>query len=155
MAPSPHIRLTLPDGWSVFFDEPGGTYLNIGGGHEFLVGRNDQVIDPETNRPAPIPEDLMGWFVEHPGLHAGKPKPIEISGIEASYVDINPPGSVDVFYDPLGNFHVGPGPMARFYAVPLDGPDLFIGVLRAPGGELDDALAIGVPIVKSLQIIPT
>src|SRR5215213_2836674 len=70
MAASPHIRLTLPDGWSVFFDEPEATYMNIGAGHEFLVARMDQVIDPETNGPAPIPEDLMAWFVEHPRLNA-------------------------------------------------------------------------------------
>ena len=142
MAKDPQIRLTLADGWSVYFDESGGTYMTLGDG-EFLVGRNEQIIDPETNTPAPIPEDLMGWLADHPFLNASKPKTIEISGMDA----------MDVFYDPLGNFHVGPGPVARFYAVPLEGPDLFIAVLRSPSGNLDDALAVGVPVVESLEIV--
>ena len=152
LARDPQVRLTLGAGWSLYFDESGGTYMSLGPA-EFLVLHPGQVIDPETSSPVPVPEDLMGWFAEHPGLHAGKPKAIEISGIKARYVDVNPTTSVDVFYDPLGNFHVGPGPAARFYAVPLDGPDLFIAVLRSPTSTLEAALAVGIPVVESLEIL--
>lgn len=154
MAQDPLIRVTLAAGWSLYFDETGGTYMSLGDG-EFLVGRNSEVIDPETNIPAPIPENVIDWFVDHPSLNASDPTPVVISGMQASYVDVNPTQSVDVFYDPLGNFHVGPGPMARFYVVPLEGPDLFIAVLAAPSGNLEDALVLGVPVVESLEIIST
>lgn len=124
------------------------------GGSELLVGGARQIVDPATNNPAKAPEDLIGWLETHPGLNTGPSTPIEISGITARYVDINPSARVDVFYDPLGNFHVGPGPIARFYAVPLDGPDLFIAVLRSPsGGELEEALASGTPVVESIEIV--
>ena len=123
------------------------------GAAELLVGGARQIVDPATNSAAEAPEDLMGWLETHPGLNAGPSTPIEISGIEARYVDINPARSVDVFYDPLGNFHVGPGPMARFYAVPLDGPDLFIAVLQPPFGKLEEALTVGIPVIESLEIV--
>ena len=147
----PRVVMTLPQGWSLFFDEPGATYLGIGKG-ELLVGRAGQIVDPVTRQPAPTPDDVMAWFVSHPELRVTQPTPVEISGHQASWVEIDPTRRVDVFYDPLGNFHVGPGRVARFYVIPWEGSDLFVAVLGSPSGTLEDALAAGVPIVESLQI---
>jgi hypothetical protein len=149
----PGVILTLPDGWQLFFDEPGGSYMGIAYG-EFLLGRPMQVIDPKTHAAAPVPENLLAWFRHHPDLKATDPTPVEISGLHAAYVEINPTRSVDVFYDPLGNFHVGPGPMARFYVVPWEGADLFVAVLKAENGaSLKQALEQGAPIAESLEIV--
>jgi hypothetical protein len=149
----PEVILTLPDGWELFFDEPGGTYMGIPDG-EFLVGRPKEVIDPKTHQPAPAPEDLLGWLTKHPDLKATDPTPVEISGRDAAFVEISPSRSVDVFYDPLGNFHVGPGPMARFYVVPWKGADIFVAVMKPENdGSLEQALELGAPIAESLEIV--
>jgi hypothetical protein len=146
------VLLTLPQGWSVYFDEPGGTYMTLGQA-ELLVGKSGDVIDPETHQRAPNPADVMAWLVAHPDLKATEPTPVVISGYDANYVEIEPSTSVDVFYDPLGNFHVGPGHMARFYVIPWDGPDLFIAILKSPSGTFEEALAVGVPVAEAVQIV--
>jgi hypothetical protein len=148
----PEVILTLPDGWELFFDEAGGTYMGIPNG-EFLLGRPMQVIDPKSHAPAPVPEDLLAWLTQHPNLKATDPTSVEISGFDAGFVEISPTRSVDVFYDPLGNFHVGPGPMARFYVIPWEGADIFVAVMKSEnGGSFEQALELGVPIVESLEI---
>ena len=145
--------MTLPDGWELFFDDAGGVYMGIPNG-EFLVGRPAQIIDPKSHEAKAAPDDLLAWLAKHPSLNATEPKPVEISGLDAAYVDINPSDSVDVFYDPMGNFHVGPGPMARFYVLPQEGPDFFVAIMRPEfGRSLKEALAVGVPIVESLEIV--
>jgi len=136
----------------VYFDEAGGTYMNLGAA-EFLVGKSGDVIDPVTHQRAPNPADVMAWFVAHPDLNATDPTPVDISGYAASFVDIDASGVIDVFYDPLGNFHVGPGPMARFYVIPREGVDMFIAVLKSPSGTFEDALTVGVPVAESVQIL--
>jgi hypothetical protein len=146
----PTVFMTLPDGWDLYFDDAGGVYMGIPDG-EFLVGVPDKVIDPKTGKPADVPDDLMGWLTAHPDLAATKPTPVQISGSDSSYVEVRPTKSVDVFYDPMSNFHVGPG-SARFYVIPQDGPDLFAAVLAAQGGSLDGAKRLGVPIAESLEI---
>lgn len=148
---NPQVLLTLPQGWSVFFDEAGGTFIGLGEA-ELLVSKSSDVIDPVTDERAPNPADVMAWLVAHPDLNATDPTPVVISGYDASYIEIEPTESVDVFYDPLGNFHVGPGRIARFYVIPWDGPDLFIAVLKSRTGTLEEALTVGVPIVESIQI---
>ena len=149
----PEVILTLPDGWDLFFDDAGGVYMRIPNG-EFLVGRPAQVVDPTTHDAAPAPEDLLGWLTQHPDLKATDPTAVEISGLDAGYVEIDPTRSVDVFYDPAGNFHVGPGPMARFYVLPWAGADLFVAVLKPENdGSLEQALESGAPIVESLEIV--
>lgn len=152
MAENPGFLLTLPDGWDLYFDEPGGVYMGIPDG-ELLIGRPQKAIDPATQDPITTPDDLFAWLADHPDLNPSAPASAEISGHAASYVDVDPTRSVDVFYDPLGNFHVGPGPMARFYVVPWEGDDVFIAVLRSPSGVLDDALATAGPILESLVIV--
>ena len=152
MFSDPQILLTLPDGWSLYFDETGGAYLNTGGG-ELLIGRPADVIDPETNQNAPAPDDLMAWFVAHPDLNATDPEPVEISGHDAAYVDLDTTRRVDVLYDPLGNFHIGPGSGFRFYTIPWAGPDIFIALLRDESSDFDEALEVGVPVVESIEIV--
>lgn len=150
---NPQVLLTLPQGWSVYFDEPDGTYLTLGKA-ELLVGKSSDVIDPETHERTPNPADVMAWLVAHPDLNATDPTPVQISGYEASYVEIEPTTSVDVFYDPLGNFHVGPEQgRSRFYVIPWDGRDLFIAVLESPSGTFEEALAVGVPVAESVEIV--
>jgi len=144
--------LTLPQGWSLYFDEPGGTYLSLGKG-EFLVSGSGQVVDPETHHAAPRPEDLMAWFVAHPELRVTEPTSVDISGHQASYVEINPTRRIDVFYDPLGNFHVGPGRVARFYVIPRDGPDIFIAVLKDEFGTIEGTLELAIPVAEGVQIV--
>ena len=148
----PEVHLTLPDGWELYFNDAGGAYLNTGGG-ELLVGRPKEVIVPDENEHQPAPEDLMAWLVEHPSLNVTDPTPVDISGHDASYVEIDTTHKVDVFYDPLGNFHVGPGTGVRFYVIPLDGPDILVALLKDEFGQFDTALEAGVPIVESIEIL--
>ncbi len=147
----PEIHVTLPAGWQLYFNDAGGAYMNTGGG-ELLLARPEQVIVPDTNDHEPAPEDLLAWFVDHPSLRVTEPTPVEIAGRDAAYVESDPTHKVDVFYDPLGNFHVGPGTGARFYVIPVDGPDILAVLLKNEGGEFDEALDVGVPIVESLEI---
>ena len=149
---NPQVLLTLGEGWGVYFDEPDGTYMNLGKA-ELLVGKSSDVIDPETHERVPNPPDVMAWLVAHPGLNATDPTPVLISGHDASYVDVEPTTTVDVFYDPLGNFHVGPENVARFYVIPWDGPDMFIAILRSPSGTFEEALEVGVPVAESVAIV--
>ena len=152
----PEMILTLPDGWTLYFNDAsggGGAYMNTGGG-ELLLARPQEVIVPDTNDHEPAPEDLMAWLVDHPSLNVTDPTPVEISGLDASYVEIDPTHKVDVFYDPLGNFHVGPGKGVRFYVIPMEGPDILVAVLKNEGGEFSEALEAGVPVVESIEIVP-
>jgi hypothetical protein len=149
----PQVLVTLPQGWGVYFDEVDGTYLNLLKA-ELLVGKSGDVIDPETGEHAPTP-DVMAWLLEHPDLDATDPTPIVISGYQASYTDITTDQVVDIFYDPLGNFHLNPGvPPARFYVIPWDGPDMFIAVLPSPSGTFEEALEVGAPVAESVQFLP-
>jgi len=148
---NPQVLLTLQQGWSVYFDELNGTYMTLGKS-DLLVGKSGDVVDPATHQRAPNPDDVMAWLVAHPELNATDPTPIQISGYDASWVEVDPTHSVDVFYDPLGNFHVGPG-RARFYVIPWDGPDMFIAVLKPEVGTFEEALTVGVPVAESVQIL--
>jgi hypothetical protein len=146
------VLLTLAEGWSVYFDETNGTYMTLGDA-ELLVGKTSDVIDPVTHEPAPNPADVMAWLVAHPDLNATDPTPVVISGYDASYTEVEPTESVDVFYDPLGNFHVGPGHVARFYIIPRDGPDMVIVVLKTPAGTFEEALTAGAPVAEAVQFV--
>jgi len=145
------MHVTLPEGWTLYFNDAGGAYMNTGHG-ELLLARPEQVIVPDTNDHESAPDDLLAWFVDHPSLNVTEPTPVEISGQDAAYVEIDTTHKVDVFYDPLGNFHVGPGKGVRFYVIPWEGADILAVLLKDEFGDFEEALEAGVPVVESLEI---
>lgn len=146
--------MTLTEGWSLFFpDEPDGVYMGSRG-VEMLIGRPAQVIDPETGAAADAPDDLSSWLTAHPDLNASNATPVEIAGVASTYVDLSPTTDVDVLYGGGrgNNFHI-PAINVRFYVIPQEGADILVAVLPSPGGTLEAALAAGVPVIESLQIV--
>jgi hypothetical protein len=49
--------------------------------------RVEEVYKPRTQDAVKVPEDLVGWFQDHPYLKTSKPEPITVGGIEGQQFD--------------------------------------------------------------------
>jgi hypothetical protein len=93
----------------------------------------DQVIDPATGDPAPLPGDLMAWLLDHPGLDVRAPSNVSVGGLTGREVEGAP--REDAEYDVNGQLHLTPETFLtadlRFRFIVLDAPDgpLMIHVL--------------------------
>jgi hypothetical protein len=48
-----------------------------------------QVLDPGTQRPVPLPRDLLGWFTSHPAIRVvSPPRSTTIGGMPATRIDV-------------------------------------------------------------------
>lgn len=150
----PTLVLTLPDGWSQFFqDEEDQIYMGSANA-ELAIGRAAQVVDGVSHEPVAAPEDLLEWLTQHPALGDPEPVAIQLGGVDAYYVDLpGPAADTAIFSFPEGDFHIPPGVATRFYVIPQEGLDISFSILpKANGGTIEAAIEAAGPIVESIEI---
>jgi hypothetical protein len=96
----PGIRYTVPDGWVNAEDLPGNFLLHreddpqdgfTGGSY---LGIYADIRAPHACKEAwadgvgHTPAALAQWYVDHPGLAASEPRPVEVGGLEGLMVDV-------------------------------------------------------------------
>jgi hypothetical protein len=59
-----------------------------GEGGWILFATVKEVYKPGTLKVVEAPEDLVGWFQEHPYLKTSKPKPVTVGGVEGKQLDV-------------------------------------------------------------------
>jgi hypothetical protein len=148
----PTIEFAVGDGWSeLFADDDDEVALDHVTRTGFMVTRVTQVVDPETRTTVDVPDDLVAWLAHHPVFKATKPTPVMVAGIRAQMVTLTSPATTDLFAYPTGNMRLPEGASARYFVVPMDGPDLTI-IVAGDTKTFDAALALGEPVVASLRI---
>ena len=76
-------------GWTLDAPEaPRALLLHNYGLYLDVLNLNDvTVIDPSDADRVPAPEDMVGWYQQHPYLDAEKPEPVSIGGAKGVYFD--------------------------------------------------------------------
>ena len=76
-------------GWTLDAPEaPHALLLHNYGLYVDVLNLNDvTVIDPSDADRVPAPEDMVGWYQQHPYLDTEKPKPVSIGGAKGVYFD--------------------------------------------------------------------
>ena len=152
----PPLSFTLGDGWSGLFPDEDGELALEHASRAFLgFDRVDRVVDGVAHTAVEAPDDLVGWFLGHPELEAEAGEPIEVAGLAGSWVDARASDEeVEVFAYPGGNWRMPKGTAARFFVLPMDGPDLVIVVAASLTG-IDEAVARVEPILDSVELSVT
>jgi hypothetical protein len=92
----PRITFTVRDPWWVQNEDSTSIILNPGTSDQpeenVVVLDVERVFEPSNQRvPVKAPQDLVGWFSQHPGLKfIVKPHPVEIGGVRGSEFDVEP-----------------------------------------------------------------
>ncbi len=77
------------EGWTL--DGPEGSSVlalcNSGSCLDFINIEDFMVFDPSGADKVPAPEDMVGWYQEHPYLDTEKPEPVSIGGVKGVYFD--------------------------------------------------------------------
>ena len=76
-------------GWTLDAPEaPHALLLHNYGLYVDVLNLNDvTVIDPSDADRVPAPEDMVGWYQQHPYLDTEKPEPVSIGGAKGVYFD--------------------------------------------------------------------
>ena len=76
-------------GWTLDAPEaPRALLLHNYGLYLDVLNLNDvTVIDPSGADRVPAPEDMVGWYQEHPYLDTERPEPLSIGGVKGVYFD--------------------------------------------------------------------
>ena len=59
-----------------------------GEGGWILFANVKEVYEPGTLKVVKAPEDLVGWFQDHPYLKTSKPEPVTVGGIKGKQLDV-------------------------------------------------------------------
>jgi hypothetical protein len=80
---------TVGEGWVL--DGPEASYrlsLENRGLYIDVFNLNDvMVFDPSGADKVPVPEDMVGWYQEHPYLDTEEPEPVSVGGVKGVYFD--------------------------------------------------------------------
>ena len=80
---------TVGEGWAL--DGPEASYrlgLQNRGLYIDVFNLNDvMVFDPSGADKVPVPEDMVGWYQEHPYLDTEEPEPVSVGGVKGVYFD--------------------------------------------------------------------
>ena len=80
---------TVGEGWAL--DGPEASYrlgLQNRGLYIDVLNLNDvMVIDRSGADQEPVPEDMVGWYQEHPYLDTEEPEPMSVGGVKGVYFD--------------------------------------------------------------------
>jgi hypothetical protein len=151
----PTLRFTIPsDGWLFFFpDEDDEMGVGKSGGIELTASRVASVVDPESHKVVPAPDDLVAWLASHPGLQAETPQPATVGGIEGQSIQVTNTGAsdVDIFGFDAGNLRVASGATALITVLPYDGADMVFSAF-APAASFESSLPELQALVDSMEI---
>ena len=79
----------IGEGWTL--DGPEAPYVlalhNSGSYLDFMNIEDFMVFDPSGADRVPAPEDMLGWYQQHPYLHTEEPQPVSIAGVKGVYFD--------------------------------------------------------------------
>ena len=77
------------EGWTL--DGPEAPFVlalsNRGSFLDFMNIEDFMVFDPSGADRVPLPEDLVGWYQQHPYLDTEEPEPVSIGGVKGVYFD--------------------------------------------------------------------
>ena len=86
----PTFSFEVGKGWSTLELLPPDGFA-IGTQGESIVGFTmfvEEVFKPGTQKVVEAPEDLVGWFQDHPYLKTSKPEPVRVGGIKGEQFDL-------------------------------------------------------------------
>jgi hypothetical protein len=90
----PSLSFRVGEGWTSFPPEASDTLSIARGETAALVFFNVQVVyEPKPIRTGisevvEAPEDLVGWFQQHPYLQTDKPEPVTVGGVKGEQFDV-------------------------------------------------------------------
>lgn len=89
----PPLSFSVGEGWALHCPlEPDFVCLSRGGEAALFTVLNVQKIyKPSTGlalETAPAPDDLVGWFDQHPYLQTDKPEPVTVGGVKGEQFDV-------------------------------------------------------------------
>jgi hypothetical protein len=77
------------EGWAL--DGPEARYFlglqNRGSYMDFLNAKDLMVFEPSEADKVPAPEDMVGWYQEHPYLDTEEPEPVSVGGVKGVYLE--------------------------------------------------------------------
>ena len=77
------------EGWTL--DGPEAPFVlalsNRGSFLDFINLNDFMVFDPGGADRVPLPEDMVGWFQQHPYLDTEEPEPLSVGGVKGVYFD--------------------------------------------------------------------
>ena len=88
----PRLRFSVGSGWTGNNDT--SDWIDIRRGPSDFAGALDfihirSVLDPQTQRPIPLPGDLSRWFTSHPAIRVvSPPQPTTLGGVQATQFDV-------------------------------------------------------------------
>jgi hypothetical protein len=156
----PGVRFGLECCFEVRTHDSGLLVMSEIGLNRYLVLSNPtQVMDPTGDQPQPLPDDLIGWFVSHPGLDASPAETVTIGGLTGAQTEGLP--RPDANFDSSGQLaltdSIAVPPLyiesdQRFRIIVLDGPEgpVVVAVI-ARTDVFDEFTAKADAIVSSLR----
>ena len=79
---------TIGEGWTL--DGPEARYLlalqNRGSYIDFLNAKDLMIFEPSEADRVPAPEDMVGWYRQHPYLDTEEPEPVNVGGVKGVYL---------------------------------------------------------------------
>jgi hypothetical protein len=91
----PALSFTVGKGWALECPEGPDYVCLLPPGEQTLfkflnvaeVYRPSELIDM-SGETTPLPQDLVGWFEQHPYLQTDKPEPVTVGGIKGQQIDV-------------------------------------------------------------------
>jgi hypothetical protein len=90
----PRITFTLKDTWWLEGEDRWSVVMTPGSSYQseenVVIIDVQRVFEPSNQRkPVPAPQDLVGWFLHHPGFHLlTTPHAVEIGGVRGTEFDL-------------------------------------------------------------------
>ncbi len=79
----------IGEGWGL--DGPEAPYVVALRGRGFNIDFSNiedfMVFDPSGADKVPVPEDMVGWYQQHPYLDTEEPEPVSVGGVKGVYFD--------------------------------------------------------------------
>ena len=111
-------------------------------------------LTKDVNLSLPVAAKLAVLKKVLPDLKVGKPEAAQVAGIKGRTILVTANKFVDFFAYPTGNMHLREQTTARYYVLPMDGPDLTVIVLGETP-RFDEEFVAAKAVIDTLTIATT
>lgn len=165
----PSFSFRVGEGWSILPPEASDVLAITRGETATLDFLNIQEVYKPTKTGTPnvveAPEDMVGWFQQHPYLRTDKPEPVTVGGVEGEHFDVVVEGMPEDYSaaggaDCVDLFRLSTGlPVcqreeAKVRVIVLEavkGETVTIGIVASPATEFDESAPEAQKVIDAVE----
>lgn len=146
----PRLSLVFGDGWTALFP-PDDDEIVLEGPVFLAINRPTAVVDPDTQKFVPLPEDLIAWVGTHKNLEATDPVETTLGGRPAYMIDATAREGTKIFgFNVSDAILVAAGDRMRLIVTEVEGEPVTALMIASPA-KFEEAVAAGQALLDTLR----